>query len=798
VCALPKELTAARAMLDEEHEESRSQGMDTTEGIEFLADQAALDDDRAYSNSDTSVRANIGLGLHGLNDHERLREARPDLRATPAKISGWEQNDLLTTPVPRRGQYANDLDSSLSVMPLLPAARREEPGLAEGTDFPDMEDIDWSQFSRIEINDEAFGLARQLYPPFSQSLEDGLDELSSNRRSSIFDWSGHDRSSSISLPGISHGNQSDKMDRVKSSGHVNNTVNRDSTSDADMPSSRSKFGTWGLGSRPVREEWDDDFEFDDFDGPDQSLEVSQEIKNSYRESVRSAKVPQSIIDRQAKVHGQFGHSRRLWDEAESMINLATVNEDEDFSPLHVSTSTVLSLGEDTSLKQLAEDAGHQAGHVPRLNNQPSISSSASSPYGRAHGESIQSKTLLHTTHPNRIGLESPPEVAETRLRKDLMQELPDLVVRARVISQAPTKEIERKSKGVLLGPEKTPVKSLDPTSFPLFEPPPHTGLIRILERHMRYIRLKSKKNLERGPWEKRIEEFGKTLVPISPTAVSAGLNSDSDIQQLQSRSDGDFVGTHGISFVISPPPLVEGLSDDNNKSDNNDVNAFAHSSLKASMAIPDDSSTTIFDQTAMKASISDWSEAVNTTSFDTGGDSFGDIPEKASGEISKSILANNRTGTSEETTDFPRPIIENAPEIASDKNSVGNTSDQKNADFPDETLTNAPEEIFPATIDETPHPIPSPLSVIYRGVNPPSQESQVFSESDLIDYSMPEAHESLLTTLKSTGILKSVMNGLTHITSILGSHMQGVGKQRSVRITWKCVSSNSCFSRVLC
>lgn len=829
-------LKIEQAILEEKQEKPRSQEMRAAKEIEIPRKEAALDYDGAYSNSNTIVRANTGLGLHGLNDHKHLHEVSPDLRSTHPKISGRDQNDLLTTPVPRRGQYTRDLGPYQPIVSLPPAIPDEEPDPLGGTNLDGTEDVDRSPKSQIEINDKAFGLAPQIYPPFRQSPGDGLDELTPNRRPPIFDWSEnqghrHDHSSTMnSRPGISHGTQSNKLGSVKSASHLGNAVNQESTSDADIAPSLPKFATWGLGSRPVREEWDDDFEFDDFDEPDQSFKLSQEGQDSYRDSIRSVKVPQSIIDRQANVGLGLGqvrelmrlvaelkdlrmrgissgllesHSRQLWDDAESVINLVTMIEDEDGTPLPVSTVLSDFSDEDTSPKQLPEDPGHQVSDVSRLTNQRSVSGSAKPLYGRAHGESIQSKTFLQTIHPNHIGLESPAEVVETKLGKDIMQEVPDLVVRAAAITRS-LKEIVRKSEEVSLDAEKTPVKSEDLTFSQIFENPRQTAPRWSLNmqnvsdnrRDNEYVNPNQDGSYERfvrdwhGEWHNM--KFSPLMRSfLTEAASSLPVKSESDNQQLESESNHDFVVPHETGLVVSWSPLVEVLSDNNNKSDNNHVNALASSSLKAA----------------------------NTTSLDRGVDSSDDIPNNVSGEISMNILANNRTGVSEETTDSPLPVVENGPEIGSD-NSAGNTPDKKNEDFYDEPLADASEKIFPATIDETPHPIPSPLSVIYPGVHMPSQPTQpdqlwempndgiagrahalmagAISDSDVINHSMSEVHESPLTILKSPGILKSVMNGLTHIPSILGSHLPGVGRQRSVRITWKCVSYNSCFLCVLC
>ena len=254
----------------------------------------------------------------------------------------------------------------------------------------------------------------------------------------------------------------------------------DSLTENEVPSSATKFGTWALGSKPVSEEWSDDFVFDDpDDAAEENLVPTIEEKAQNRESIRSVKVPQSIMDRQQSVHIQFGqvrdfmllveelkrlrirgadlglldsHSRQLWDDAESIIDLATVNDEDDALPRPPSPLSSDMFGDETPppKRQFDDEMG-------RTNNRRSISNPATPPYGRPRGESLQTKSFLQAIHQHRSGVEISPTVERPRREHERdklpfdTQDLRDLVVRAGVINRA-LKEIVRKSRRGILEP----------------------------------------------------------------------------------------------------------------------------------------------------------------------------------------------------------------------------------------------------------------------------------------------------------------------------------------------------------
>ena len=120
----------------------------------------------------------------------------------------------------------------------------------------------------------------------------------------------------------------------------------------------SRLGAWMLGGKGVSEDWDGDFEFDE---PGESVERSRDdaAKDDPESDQGGVFVPPSILERQASVHGQFGQVKELtqlveklrdlhhkgremglvqgvssgmWQDAEGIIELATVDNAETLHP----------------------------------------------------------------------------------------------------------------------------------------------------------------------------------------------------------------------------------------------------------------------------------------------------------------------------------------------------------------------------------------------------------------------------------------------------------------------------------
>ncbi|KAL2396324.1 hypothetical protein ABEF92_001821 [Exophiala dermatitidis] len=504
------------ASVDQQHTEDSA--------LEDMMQRTTLTDfgPLAVDAEEETENAGIGIGISGLAGHVRTRDVSPDQASTPVREPLLEGDDAVSTPVPRKGPRNDPIlaSSPPSVRPY-PRSHHEEPELPRMMDLDEDDNIEWSPDS---VQGDPVSTTIPLPSPvplsFDQIGEDDFEEPRSNKRSSIFDWAeshagGSDHSNGVSpRPKTVHSKQGNNAHRSRPSGRKSNAamhlrsqsvpVNRDSLADSELATSATKFGTWALGSKPVSEEWSDDFEFDDADEGEGMTQNVMEEKAAKHESVRSVKVPQSIIERQQSVHIQFGqvrefmllveelrrlrargaalgllesHSRQLWEDAGSIIDLATVNEDEETGPRPSSPGSSDIFGEETPppKREVDEDVGKNSEGVRVSNNRRSISSPATPPCGRPRGESLQTKTFLQTIQQSRNGVESSPAERYVHPREKLpfdTQDLRNLVVRAGVITRA-LKEIVRKAEGVSFSPEvpTNAVQVQDLVFRQIFDPP---------------------------------------------------------------------------------------------------------------------------------------------------------------------------------------------------------------------------------------------------------------------------------------------------------------------------------------
>jgi Septation protein etd1 len=411
--------------------------------------------------------------------------------------------------------------SLLRVQAQMESHPAERPDLARCSGQPWDEDVhlDYSSEDQVLSPD----LPQHIPPRLSPSLvgayqpslphhRQELDDMREERRLSIFDWSEQQRSDRDSLYGSSprprtmHSKQGNDGRGGRGPGrrapnalHLRSQsvpAAKESYMDSDPAYPPAKFGTWGLGNKGVSEEWTDDFEFDEDD---------YDAQQGFEPSVTGMKVPQAIIDRQASVHGQFGQvqefmllvqelkrlrhqgtvlelmggsSHHLWEDAESIINLATLNEDdEELIPPQ-------SPGFPGSFDDFEDDLSPASRPWQQCN--PSIedglkaiptsmlnSIPATPPTGRPRGESLaQAKQFLQTMHQNRTGTESSPfddRSHPPKLPFDT-QDLRDLVTRTGVVTRA-LKDIVRKAEGVLISPDGTPKEPRDPPFSQIFKRP---------------------------------------------------------------------------------------------------------------------------------------------------------------------------------------------------------------------------------------------------------------------------------------------------------------------------------------
>ncbi|KAK4103277.1 hypothetical protein N658DRAFT_307331 [Parathielavia hyrcaniae] len=240
--------------------------------------------------------------------------------------------------------------------------------------FDDDDDDDWPR-------DDDNALSNHLSPPsstnsrrVSPTLRHALrsisgngshclrgDSMSDRPRSNIFDWSEptvHDKfDTDTARPKTVHGKQ--ELDlrggrsasrKLPGAAHIRSQsvpVVPDPTDGSKPP---PKFGTWGRGTKTASEDWDDDFEFDGDeaavclpDGKDSatsfsmvvpaSIQATQPSVRAHSGQIRELSLLVNDLKRLCR-HGKEleilrGPMSTKWAEAESIIALASPDEDED-------------------------------------------------------------------------------------------------------------------------------------------------------------------------------------------------------------------------------------------------------------------------------------------------------------------------------------------------------------------------------------------------------------------------------------------------------------------------------------
>ena len=279
----------------------------------------------------------------------------------------------------------------------------------------------------------------------------------------------------------------------------------------------AKLDAWILGGKGVSEDWDGDFEFDEPvkpSGPDADGGAKHKANNS-----GGMLVPRAILERQDSVHGQFGQvkelthlveelkrlrhqahvygivygqSSELWKEAEGIINLATLDDEEQdlFPPRSPNSPSFDSdlFEDDTAMAQrhqnthfaaLIEDHPYTewiTSHQNNAHSSPGPSIIGTPPRGRPRKESTaNAMSVLEHIHQQRENLS--PAVGETgSMQKKLpfdTTSLRDLVTRAGVVTRA-LKEIIRKaenSQESFQTPERRPSGPPDPAFSQIFHKP---------------------------------------------------------------------------------------------------------------------------------------------------------------------------------------------------------------------------------------------------------------------------------------------------------------------------------------
>lgn len=477
---------------------------------------------------------NVGIGITGWDDDDHhMTDAPAQNHATPVKSGGIDEDDDLSTPMTVvRHMRVVDMESSPPMMSLPVSSQDDDMDDIRNSIEAmsvDNDELDWDKATDSSSTfDEAFAMpdlpkhSASFRSPnlVSMSLQTTNGQLlngSVEKRLSAFDYSEQQKfdanvfNGSSPRPKTVHGKQalegrgSRAPGRRGPSAHFRSQsvpVNRDSGIEADVANPViAKFGTWGLGNKPVSEEWNDDFDFDDeFENAlDEQSNGLSEPKSTLRGTI---KVPQAIINRQDSVHGQFNQVQefmllveelkrlrtqgtrlhlldfdpQVWEDAESIVNLATLNDDDDddiIPPHSPSLSGFDDFDEDLPQSSRISSSRTRLDDTRRKDSASrlSLSNPATPPSGRPRGESLaQAKNFLQNIHEKRNGPKSSPAHVEEPKPEKLpfdTQDLRKLVEQAGVISKG-LKEIIRKAEGLSLSPEKTPQRFQDPDFSKIF------------------------------------------------------------------------------------------------------------------------------------------------------------------------------------------------------------------------------------------------------------------------------------------------------------------------------------------
>ena len=328
----------------------------------------------------------------------------------------------------------------------------------------------------------------------------GLDQAS---KSNIFEWAespSTDRDSSRGespRPSTAHVRQMKDMRGSRMNGRRGPSALHLRSQSVPVPkdianhhnNNPSKIDSWVLGNKGPSEDWDGDFEFDEASSTPKQTNISGE--SVCPSAMPGMLVPRAILERQASVHGQFGQvkeltllveelkrlqqqatslgimdgqSVELWKEAEGIINLATLDDEEqDFfpprSPLSPSFDFDL-FDDDSPSNRVRRKSGISQSKEERLKLVDDSSESQNSsrpsqefyaaetpPSTRPRKESsAKAKSVLENiyqqrSHHDPTMLDAP--LAQRKLPFDTTS-LKDLVIRAGVVTRA-LKEIVRRA-----------------------------------------------------------------------------------------------------------------------------------------------------------------------------------------------------------------------------------------------------------------------------------------------------------------------------------------------------------------
>ncbi|KAF4766237.1 hypothetical protein HAV15_010123 [Penicillium sp. str.  len=439
-----------------------------------------------------------------------------------------EEATTLESLLPRGSFAARSLDKDpqLFTDPLLSSPPLAQTSMVENPFVP--EDDALSMIGSLPGDDRDFFSSPLTHSlaKFSEQPESHFDaakdmsgsfvgELDSDisKKTNIFDWSEQthphrETSDSETRPRTMHGKQEGVIDRNSRAvcRKAPSTVHLRSQSvpvASELPINESrqtsgKFGTWGLGSKGVSEDWDSDFDFDESEDTPIAENKPLIEPDTNRQSMT---VPKAILERQASLRGQFGQvqeltllveelkrlrhqanvlgvvngpSSELWAEAEQIVNLATIDDEEEHrSPPGSPQSLTFSFDEsdDDGLNASSKRNSEVSWDVPHESSSPTL------PLAQLARDSPKSKSVLDILQAGR-DQQKPASALELELSSRANKlpfdtsSLKNLVVRAGVVTRA-LKEVIRKADGVATSPQDFPQ---DPPFRRIFDKPSHDDI----------------------------------------------------------------------------------------------------------------------------------------------------------------------------------------------------------------------------------------------------------------------------------------------------------------------------------
>ena len=322
----------------------------------------------------------------------------------------------------------------------------------------------------------------------------------------------------------------------------------------------AKLDAWVLGGKGVSEDWDNDFDFDDenpdahgssgnggSNGSNSSTDAprlsaaakgKQPTTPQHRSMYPPVVVPHAILEKQASVHGQFGQVKELtvlvdelrrlrhqaqafdilagqaselWKEAEGIIDLATLDEDEplqpplpgqqspaaasiDFDAFDDDAATIASYA--TAASPASVSLHRRRSSTVRRDESPYLDPTRSSSHlgsgtpssGRPRQESIaKAKHVLENISKNRAGSDPVLAAVQQAVSSSPTKKLPfdttslrDLVTRAGVVTRA-LKEVIRRAEDPDYVPSTPERRGGDGSSGGSTRDPPFSQIFRRMD-----------------------------------------------------------------------------------------------------------------------------------------------------------------------------------------------------------------------------------------------------------------------------------------------------------------------------